>query len=105
MQRAVLFALAGILVGCATPKLGYYGGDGSSSQRPIVAVMRGDQQNGYGSPERWLQQKYPGSHITPEAVVGYGFSPELQVYRVRTRDGRVIVVWFKVKCIHCIEVT
>lgn len=102
MQHVFLFLLLVALPSCASennPRLGYYGGDGSSQRHAVIAVFRGDKPNPSFTPQQWLEQHYPGCFVKAEfmADLPLGF----RIYRIRTRDGQVIEVWFKTVCINC----
>jgi hypothetical protein len=92
-----LIISCGLLAGCAShesgpdysnTKPGYYGGDGSSQEKAVLAV--GVEQSAYA----WIAQKYPGSKILDQALVVPPGKKRYDLYRVRKRDGKVIQVWF-----------
>lgn len=108
MKRALLLLLPiAVLSGCAsensqgTVKPSYSGGDGSSARQAVIAVGDGDRWIIAGE---WLERRYPGCFIKSE------FSPPgapsgFVVFRVRTRTGKMIDVWFKITYLHPVIVT
>ena len=69
-------------------KPGYYGGDGTSSEKAVLVV--GVVQSAYA----WIAQKYPKSKILSQALVVPPGKKRYDVYEVRLRNGKVIKVWF-----------
>ena len=71
-------------------KPGFYGGDGTSEKRAVIAVGL------YYSPKRFIAQKYPGSRILDVAlIVPSTGKKRYDVYRVKKRDGKTVEVWFQ----------
>ena len=70
-------------------KPGFYGGDGTSQKRAVIAVGLDH------SAKRFIAQKYPGSTIDSVALVVPPGKKRYDVYRVKKRDGKKIDVWFQ----------
>jgi hypothetical protein len=70
-------------------KPGFYGGDGTSQERAVIAV--GPDY----SAQRFIAQKYPGSTIERIALVEPPGRKRYDLYTVKKRDGTRIDVWFQ----------
>jgi hypothetical protein len=70
-------------------KPGFYGGDGTSQKRAVIAVGLD-----YSAP-RWIAQKYPGSSVQDVSLVIPPGKKRYDVYRVKKRDGKTVDVWFQ----------
>jgi hypothetical protein len=70
-------------------KPGFYGGDGTSQKKAVIAVGLDY------SATRFIAQKYPDSAIETVALVVPPGKKRYDVYRVKKRDGKKIDVWFQ----------